>query len=305
MEFYTDTVLGNTQSLTPEGFLLCRNVVLARTGSQVYFAGEVPLDADADGMVLIERDADEVFSPESIASFQGKPITNDHPIVAVTPDNWKHYSVGHVLNVHRGDGANSDVLIGDLVVTDRDAIALVRNGKRALSVGYDAEYEQISRGRGRQKNIVANHVALVDEGRCGDRCMIGDSKPRRSAMSRTKPHVTWTWDQSANGDQTGGGKQPGGSVGPRIIARLRGDVTQYTVGTDGAGDPVLWCHADTGGILDPGETNTGSGMKRTNFDWNAAVRRQRQIRAHDAERATVSATTMRAMSEANRRAWTR
>ena len=42
--------------------------------------------------------------------------------------------------------------------------------------GYNAFYEQTAPGLGRQKDIHCNHVALVDEGRCGKRCAIMDGK---------------------------------------------------------------------------------------------------------------------------------
>ena len=57
------------------------------------------------------------------------------------------------------------------------------DGKRELSAGYDAEYETISPGVGRQHQIVGNHVALVDRGRCGVRCAIGDSAMSRRRVS--------------------------------------------------------------------------------------------------------------------------
>ena len=48
-------------------------------------------------------------------------------------------------------------------------------GKVEISLGYDAEYTEVSPGKGVQSNIVINHIALVDKGRCGSRCSIGDS----------------------------------------------------------------------------------------------------------------------------------
>jgi hypothetical protein len=48
-----------------------------------------------------------------------------------------------------------------------------------------------------------------------------------------------------------------GSVGPVIVARLPGYVTQYSLGTDGT-DTVLWRHSDIDGGLDPGKGNVVS-----------------------------------------------
>ena len=175
--FYEAQQLGATQSLTPEGFLICHDVPIARAGVMVYSQYDLPkLVPTKDGVLYIDRTADEVFSPAAISSFEGKPVTIDHPLVDVIPSNWKQYAVGYVTNVRRGEGAMDDKLIADLVITDEAAIRKVRNGKREVSLGYDAEYEQISPGYGKQKAIMGNHVAIVDAGRCGPTCKIGDAK---------------------------------------------------------------------------------------------------------------------------------
>lgn len=185
--FYAPSRLGPTQTLTPEGFLICEAVPIARTGEMHYGGGEVPLVPGTDGIVTIERDAAEVFRPETITSFEGKPVTDEHPPVDVTPANWSRYARGFVRNVRQGEDVFADLLLADLVITCAETIAAVRAGKREVSCGYDAEYEQTGSGRGRQSNIVGNHVALVEEGRCGSRCAIGDHamrKPKRSVWDR-------------------------------------------------------------------------------------------------------------------------
>jgi hypothetical protein len=177
LRFYTAEKLSEHREITPEGYLLVKNAPIARTGSMLYAQGEVPVEADESGIIKIHRDPEEVFAPIAIASFNGKPLTNDHPPMKVDPLSWKEYAVGVVLNPHRGDGAllDSDFLYADLLIQDADAIRDVREGKRELSGGYDAEYQQIRPGEGRQHLIVGNHVALVDRGRCGPQCYIGDN----------------------------------------------------------------------------------------------------------------------------------
>src|SRR5689334_5869986 len=120
IRFYTSEQLGTTQSLTPDGFLLCKEVPIARTGTMLYSEGEVPVQADRDGIIRIHRDADEVFAPNAITSFDGKPVTNDHPPEKVNPHNWRNYAVGTVLHPRRGDGllTNNDFLYADLLIQD-------------------------------------------------------------------------------------------------------------------------------------------------------------------------------------------
>ncbi|MBN3848633.1 DUF2213 domain-containing protein [Paraburkholderia sp. Ac-20342] len=179
--FFTNERIGPKRSLTPEGFLLCEDVPIARTGSQDYAYFELPELEAKDGVIVADRDADVLFSPETLASFEGKPVTIDHPPDFVTPANWKAVSVGHVRNVRRGERDQSELMLADLLITDAEAIRRVQSESfdalDQVSNGYDADYEQIAPGRARQAAIVGNHVALVKNARCGPVCSIGDSSP--------------------------------------------------------------------------------------------------------------------------------
>ncbi|HLH04958.1 MAG TPA: DUF2213 domain-containing protein [Bryobacteraceae bacterium] len=189
MRFYTTDQLGPNRHLTPEGFLVCKDVAIGRTGDMVYAPGEVPVEAGPDGLIRITRDADAVFHDDTIASFQGKPITLDHPPVDVTPRNWCSLAKGVVQHVRRGEGTSDSLLLADLLITDQATIDAVRDGLRQVSCGYDAEYEQLKPGYGRQRNIIGNHVALVEKGRCGERCAIRDGDKSMSAKAKK---TRWT-----------------------------------------------------------------------------------------------------------------
>jgi hypothetical protein len=176
-----DFALGSDQAETPEGFLLCRNVPIARVGIQDYLNeelvdpnDEVPLIGGKDGVIHVERRPEDVFHEDTIRSFEGKDVTDDHPDDLIGPHTHREVTVGVVINPRRGEGHLERYLIADLLIKDADAIAAVRAGKREVSCGYDASYEQIAPGKARQHNIVGNHVALVEKGRCGPSCAIGD-----------------------------------------------------------------------------------------------------------------------------------
>lgn len=176
--FHTTMALGEKRHVTSEGFLVCLDVPMARTGDMLYGPEETPVHS-TDGMtgVTITRDEDEVFRPDTILSIVGKTVTNDHPDALVVPANWKENSVGHVVSARRGTGADASLLIGDIMIMEPMAIQDVLNGKVEVSAGYDADYEETGPNRGRQRNIYYNHLALVDKGRCGPRCAIGDYQP--------------------------------------------------------------------------------------------------------------------------------
>lgn len=191
---YAPEQLGRTQAMTPEGYLLCSDVRVARTGAMLYQPDEVPeVPAEANGqMVVIMRDADVLFAPETLASFSGKDVTNNHPEKLLTPETARHHSIGTMLNPRRGEGVDAEYMIADLLIKDAATIAAVRaRRKRECSLGYDADLEAVKPGLGRQTRIVGNHIAIVDKGRAGSTCAIQDketdmAKPKRSLMDRLR-----------------------------------------------------------------------------------------------------------------------
>lgn len=181
MKYFFNTQLGETRYRLADGSLLCKDVPIARTGTQVYAAEDLPkLTPNAAGQIIVTRSPEQVFDPATLASFEGMSITVLHPededgnIRLVNPQNWKDLAHGHLQNVRRGTGNQSDLMLADLIVKDEYAIQLIEDGLRQVSCGYDAEYEQTTPGKADQVDITGNHVALVPKGRAGNRCAIGD-----------------------------------------------------------------------------------------------------------------------------------
>lgn len=176
MRFFADVEMGSKRGWTPEKYLVVMDVPIARTGVQLYSAGEVSgATAGRDGLIMAERHEDDVFRPETLASFEGKPVTDDHPTVMLDPSNARSHMVGVTINPRRGTGDYRDCILADVMLYDPATIAKVQAGKVQVSCGYDADYQQIGPGRVRQKNIIGNHVAVVDRARCGALCSFGDS----------------------------------------------------------------------------------------------------------------------------------
>lgn len=187
-----DEQIGRTRYMTPEGFLFCDGVRIARVGPMLYRQDEVPdIQPSGPGMITITRDPEVLFSSETLASFNGKPVTNDHPPEFVLPINWRAYSIGTVLDPRRGEGIEADYLIADLLITDKDGIDDVLAGKREVSCGYDGPREQVKPGLGRQTKIVGNHVALVARGRAGPACAIQDQSQEEEPKMAAKKRSAW------------------------------------------------------------------------------------------------------------------
>ena len=184
MKYFFKTRLGNTRFQLADGSILFKDVPIGRTGEQVYGAEELPeLTPDSDGLIVVRRTPEEVFSERTIASFESMAVTIGHPkdfsgnIIFVTPENWRRLANGHIQNVRRGEGANSDLLLADVIVKTPEAIQAVEDGDDEVSCGYDADYRQISPGVAEQYAITGNHLALVPNGRAGSRCALGDDMP--------------------------------------------------------------------------------------------------------------------------------
>ena len=177
--YYSTAKLSERISETPEGFLICEAVPITRAGDLLYNPSETPVTA-GDGPTVISRTVEDIHDPATIASFEGKPVTINHPDDFVTPDNWRELAVGIVQNVRPGEGEDEDKLLADLLITDFEAIQAVKSKRlREVSCGYEAEYVEEAPGRGRQEGIIGNHVALVTSGRCGSECAIFDHAPQK------------------------------------------------------------------------------------------------------------------------------
>lgn len=153
----------------------------ARTGVYTYLAKELELtDRDPNALVQVYRSAEEVFKPESLATYINSDVTNSHPSDLVTADTFKETSVGHVISATRdGDFVNVEML-----VKDAEAIKAIELGKVQLSPGYKTVYvaeDGVCPDTGqkyefKQTGIEVNHVAIVERGRGGAQVRIDDNQ---------------------------------------------------------------------------------------------------------------------------------
>lgn len=182
--FLTTEKISPLKEKTPEGYLLCRDVPISRVGSFEYSAAEVGLPSLTGSQVHVLRPEEQIFNPETIASFEAKPVVIGHARFA-DPDNWREIAVGTTQNVRRGEGDKSDFLLADLLLTDRKAIEAVESGDlKEVSCGYDADTQETPEGI-EQIGIVGNHVALVVSARCSG-CKIGDGSMTTSLKTRLR-----------------------------------------------------------------------------------------------------------------------
>lgn len=152
---------------TKEGYLTVR--------APVTLPGVYPYQRNDGGISFEAKLPEELFADTTIQSVNNKPVTNDHPQEPVTIGNYNNYAKGMTAN----DAAvEQNKLLVSFTVTDEETIKAIENGKRELSLGFEADLDNTpgefagSRYDSVQRNIFVNHLAIVDRGRVGSQAAI-------------------------------------------------------------------------------------------------------------------------------------
>ncbi len=162
--------------------------IVARTGLLTY---NLP-----NGKKQVELRLDEdVFHPDSLSAFAGKPITIGHKAM-VNSSTFRKYAVGTAVGAgYRSDEGEVSGVRVPMVIQDKSAVdSAVSRKLTQLSVGYDVDFEQrpgwynektkevkfddegelpnalelgYTRFDGVQRNIRPNHIGMVKRGRAG------------------------------------------------------------------------------------------------------------------------------------------
>lgn len=145
----------------PDGSMIVEGVV-ARVGVLEYLT--------PDGSMWREMVTADTLR-NSAPGLIGAPVTMEHPPEDVTPDTWKEYAEGTVLDA-RFDEETGE-LQAVMSVNNVDLLKAIDDGKEELSPGYladvdetpgdspEGQYDAVQSGR------LYNHVAFVDDARGG------------------------------------------------------------------------------------------------------------------------------------------
>lgn len=168
------------KTIDNNGFWDIKNNPISKIGVFPYLGRNISPELEPNKIYYVYRPADELFDEETIKSFNDTPVplVDEHEMIGkgFTPAEEKGIE-GVVSNVRR-DG---DKLIGDISIYSEKMKQRIENGKKDLSMGYFCSYE-LADGEYNgehydaiQRNIRANHVAVVDNGRCGSEVCVYDS----------------------------------------------------------------------------------------------------------------------------------
>ena len=173
------------------GFMRAENIRIGRAGVQQY------------GDHWEYRPDEEVFAQNHLDSINGIPIVISHEGGLIDPRE-KRVTVGTVANAKK-DGS---YIVADLLIHSQEGIDAINNGLKGLSLGYISQDKQEGGTfDGVEYSIVqtglrANHLALVDFGRCGAGCRLDENNGNTQTGEKTMANfkldgVEYTVEDSA------------------------------------------------------------------------------------------------------------
>lgn len=167
-----------TKKIDANGFWHIEDNPISKEGIYPYYGRQISPELEPDKIYKVYRPREELR--KAADTFKNVPILNDHTMVGkdFTPmDELKEHGVlGE--RVYEKDGT----LYSNIVVRTDELKNLIENGKKDLSMGYQCKYELtpgIWNGQkydAVQRDLVGNHVALVQNGRMGHDVRVMDSK---------------------------------------------------------------------------------------------------------------------------------
>lgn len=167
----------STRILTPEGYLKA-TAAITTVGVQQYPASD--FGGNTDEPVGVFRPPETVFHPETIESIKMMPITINHPEEGVDSGNHGRLAIGSVgETVEPLDNLR---LGAHIIINEKQVVQDIQERKvEELSLGYDSQViseEGIYNGEPYfyrfDGSMIINHLAIVEEGRCGDTVKILD-----------------------------------------------------------------------------------------------------------------------------------
>ena len=151
---------------TNEGFLQIKGNILKSDSFMDYM--------DKNGVLREKIPKDILFGKNTKKSFLHKKVTLEHPVkdgklTMISNENVNEFGKGTIIDVFE----NGECLGAILQVEDKNAIDFIKEKRNKgenieLSAGYSANLEHLKDNEYIQKDIVANHVAiLTGKGRAG------------------------------------------------------------------------------------------------------------------------------------------
>lgn len=167
------------KTVDKSGFWFIPHNPISKVGIFDYLGSSISDDCEPNKVYKVFRSGDTLLASVPTWDNPPKPFINDHEMLGEGFSKIDDRPVqGVITNPQYEDG----VLYADITVYSEKLKDAIENGKKELSLGYFCKFEkQPGTYEGEnydyiQTNMVGNHIALVDAGRCGSDVKVFDQK---------------------------------------------------------------------------------------------------------------------------------
>lgn len=174
-------------------FIEQKDVILCRSGIQIYHKSELASFITEDNKPPVEKDWYKEYRPASVVVkaqdlFKSLPVTKEHPDVWVTPQNWKALAGGTLdkeVSVVALEGeAEGEIGLKSNITFYTDELYNYYLNNREVSVGYTCKKHFVDNPEEVGYDIIldeiteVNHLAITRAGRGGSSVAVIDSIKR-------------------------------------------------------------------------------------------------------------------------------
>lgn len=163
-------------------YWLIQDNPMTKIGVFPYLGRQISPKLEPYKVYQVLRPKEELTKPETLKSLELIPLTNDHTMIGTEPGMQPAEKVGVEGVTGANVKVNDKLITNDLKCYTENIKDLISSGKKDLSMGYRCRYE-LSSGEFEgeyydaiQRDIIFNHIALVDEGRMGKDVQVMDSR---------------------------------------------------------------------------------------------------------------------------------
>lgn len=168
------------------GYWYIKHNPISKEGVFPYLGKSISEDCEPDKVYKVYRSAKTLEQSVDTWDNPPKPFIDDHEMLG---EGFTAIDERPVQGIIYNPSCEDGVLYADIAVYSEDLKSEIENGKKELSLGYFCKYRK-ERGvfNGEvydfvQEDMVGNHIALVDAGRCGSDVRVFDHKCTMDALT--------------------------------------------------------------------------------------------------------------------------
>jgi len=168
-----------TKTVDTNGYWEIKHNPISKVGVFPYMGRSISDECEPDKVYYVYRSADTLSQSVPTWDNPPKPFINDHEMLG---EGFSKIDDRPVQGVIHNPIFENDTLYADISVYSESLKQKIEDGKKELSLGYFCKYHKekgVYKGQAYdyvQEDMVGNHIALVDNGRCGSDVKVFDSK---------------------------------------------------------------------------------------------------------------------------------